>query len=180
MMNRINLLIITFALWSTAGCTNFLYQGEISAPDSYGKERHFVLYWTKTDPFIGMAKAGPAILLTECSDTTRIDFGDQAEGIVFRGEPGRDRLPGQSVSVALNQICGKITNYTTLEKAMAGLLTVAIYCQPMPKDDFAVQQRNYLAARPEPFEFQIIEKQKKWSFFGETLQGPPVPECRQQ
>ena len=179
-MTRINLLFITIVLWMTAGCTNFLYQGEISAPDSYGKERHFVLYWTKTDPLIGTAKAGPAILLTECSDTTRIDFGDQAEGIVFRGEPGRDRLSGQTESVGLNQICGKITNYATLNAAMAGLLTVAIYCQPMPKDEFAVQLRNYLAARQEPFEFQVVEKQKKWSFLGETLQGPPVPQCRQQ
>ena len=179
-MTRINLLIVTFALWATSGCTNFLYQGEIAAPDSYGKERHFVLYWTKTDPFIGMAKAGPAILLTECSPATRIDFGDQAVGIVFRGVPGMDRLPGQPGTVSLNQICGKITNYATLKEAMAGLLTVAIYCQPMPKDEFAMQPRNYLAARQEPYEFQIMEKQKKWSLFGETLQGPPVPECRQQ
>lgn len=179
-MNRINLLIITLALWVTAGCTNFLYQGEISAPDSSGKERHFVLYWTKTDPFIGMAKAGPAILLTECSDTTRIDFDDQPEGIVFRGEPGRDRLSGQSGTVGPNQICGKITNYKSLTEAIAGLLTVAIYCQPMPQDEFALQPRNYLSARPEPYEFPITEKQKTWSFFGETLQGPPVPECRQR
>jgi hypothetical protein len=179
MMTRINILIITIALWMTAGCTNFLYQGEISAPDSFGKERHFLIYWTKTDPLIGASKAGPAILLTECSPATRIDFGDQPEGIVFRGEPGRDRLPGQTASVGPNQICGKITNYSSLKEAAAGLLRVAIYCQPMPKDEFDLQPRNYLSTRPEPYEFPVIEKQNKWSFFGETLQGPPVPECRQ-
>ena len=177
MIRRWHLLLVA-TLW-LAGCTNVLYQGELAAPDAYGKERQFVLYWTKTDPLLGQAKAGPAILLTECSPFTRIEFGDQPEGVVFRGMPEFDRLPEQNAAVDLNQICGKILNYASLNEAHAGPLEMAIYCRPAPGDAFAVQPRNYLAARPEPYVFPIDEKIRKWTFLGETLPGPPVPACRQ-
>jgi len=176
-MKRICFPLLAFILCIVSGCTNFLYQGEISAQDAYGKERHFVLYWTRTDPLIGQAKAGPAILLTECSPLTRIDFSEQVEGIVFRGMPGFDRLPGQSGATDQNVICGKVANYARWTDAKEGALFVAAFCEPVP-NDFALEPRNYLAVRSEPYSFPIIEKVKRWSFLGETLEGPPVPECR--
>jgi hypothetical protein len=172
-------LLLAATLWLTAGCVNSLYQGELAAADAYGKNRHFLLYWTKTDPLIGQSKAGPAILLTECSPLTRVEFGDRPDGIVFRGMPGFDLLPGQIGVVNPDPICGKVLNYTTLGDARAGPLAVAIYCRPAPGDGFAVQPRDYLAARPEPYVFPIDEKIRNWSLWGETLPGPPVPECRE-
>ncbi len=176
-MRRIVLLVCATTLLFTSGCTNFLYQGEISARDAYGKERQFVLYWTKKDPFIGEATAGPAILLTECSPLTRIDFSERPEGIVFLSSTDRDRLAGQNDAVSPNLICGKITNYARLTEAKEGQLSVAVFCEPIP-NDFAVEPRNYLSAQEQPYSFPIVEKVKKWSFLGETLGGPPVPECR--
>ena len=177
-MIRRRVYLLAAVLWATAGCTNLLYQGDLAALDAYGKERHFVLYWTKTDPLLGETKAGPAILLTECSPLTRIEFADQPEGIVFRGMPGLDRPPGQATATDPNQICGKVITYTTWREAHAGPLGVAIYCQPVPGNEFAVEPRNYLAAKPEPYSFPVVEKISRWSLFGETLSGPPVPECR--
>jgi hypothetical protein len=178
-MLRRRFLLLAVSLWLTSGCTNVLYQGEVDAQDSYGKERHFVLYWTKTDPLLGQAKAGPAVLLIECSPFTRIEFDDQPEGIVFRGMPGFDRLLEQAAVPERDPICGKVINYTTLREAHAGPLAVAIYCQPVPGDSFAIQPRNYLAAQAEPYSFPVVEKIERWSLFGETLSGPPVPACRQ-
>lgn len=177
-MRRFGVILSMLALWLTAGCTNFLYQGEITAQDSYGKERHFVLYWTRTDPLLGVAKAGPAILLTECSPFTRISFDEQAEGLIFRGMPGLDRLPGQGAADP-NLICGKVANFAKWTEAKEGALAVAIFCEPVP-NEFAVEPRNYLAARPQPYTFTVAEKVKKWSFLGKTLEGPPVPACRNQ
>ena len=77
-----------------------------------------------------------------------------------------------------DQIFGRVANYTTPRDAHAGPLSLAIYCQPVPGDSFAVQPRDYLAARTQPYSFPIVEKMKRWSLFGETLSGPPVPECR--
>ena len=171
-------LLLVVSLWLTAGCVNSLYQGELAALDAYGKDRHFILYWTRTDPLFGQSKAGPAILLTECSPLTRIDFSDRPEGIIFRGMPGFDLLPGQAGAVEA-PICGKILKYATLGDAGAGPLDVAIYCRPASGDSFAVQSRNYLAARPDPYMFPIDEKIRHWSVWGETLPGPPVPECRE-
>lgn len=176
-MQRLLLLLGAATLLFTSGCTSFLYQGGISARDSYGKERQFVLYWTKKEPLIGEATAGPAILLTECSPLTRIDFSERAEGIIFLSSTDRDRLPGQGGAVNPNLICGKVTNYSKLTDAKEGLLSVAILCEPIP-NDFAVEPRNYLAAQPQPYSFPIVEKVKKWSFLGETLGGPAVPVCR--
>jgi hypothetical protein len=177
-MTRIRFLLLAAAMLLSTGCTNLLYQGELTAQDAYGNQRHFVLYWTRTDPLLGQTKAGPAILMTECSPFTRIEFSDQPEGVVFRGIPGFDRLPGQTDTGDLNLICGKITTHATLNDVLAGPLTMAIYCQPL-SDEFSVQKRNYLAARTEPYVFSIAEKINRWSFFGETLPGPPVPECRE-
>jgi len=178
-MVRIRLLLCIWSVAVLAGCTNLLYQGEISAKDSYGKERHFVLYWTKSDPLIGEAKAGPAILLTECSPLTRIDFNEQSEGIVFRGMPGLDQLADGGGPATQNMICGKFTNYGKFTEAKEGPLLLAIFCKPV-QNEFAVQPRNYLAAGQEPHVFTIVEKIRRWSVFGETLPGPPVPECREK
>ncbi len=176
-MLRIGLLLGTLVLWITAGCTNHLYQGEIAAQDAFGKERHFIIYWSKKDPLIGEASAGPAILLTECSPLSRISFDERPDGIVFLGSTDQDRLPGQSTSASPNLTCGKVTNYARWTEAEEGPLSVAIFCEPVP-NDFAVEPRNYLAAKPQPYMFRIVEKIKMWSFFGETLAGPPTPECR--
>lgn len=178
-MRRIILLLGTMSLLLTSGCTNFLYQGEMSARDSYGKERQFLLYWTKKDPLIGAPTAGPAILLTECSPLTRIDFSERLEGIVFLSSTDRDRLPGQNSAINPDLICGKVVNHARLTEVKEGALEVAIFCEPIP-NDFAVEPRNYLAAQSQPYSFPIVEKVKKWSFFGETLGGPAVPECRGQ
>jgi len=177
-MRRIGLMICTLALCCTSGCTNVLYQGEITARDAYGKDRHFVLYWTKTDPFLGEAKAGPAMLLTQCSPLTRISFDEQPEGLLFRSTSEYDRLAQMGTAVGPNLICGKVTNYTRWSEAKEGILSLAIFCEPVA-NDFAVEPRNYLATSPKPYAFPVVEKVKKWSFFGETLPGPQVPECRE-
>ena len=176
-MRQICLLLSGVVLWLTSGCTNFLYQGELSAQDAYGRERHFVIYWTKKEPLIGEANAGPAILLTECSPFTRIDFSERPEGIVFLSSTDLDRLPEQSGAADPDLICGKVTNYANWTEAKEGPLLVTVFCEPVP-NDFAKEPRNYLAVRPQPYTFPIIEKEKKWSLFGQTLEGPPSPECR--
>jgi hypothetical protein len=176
-MNRILPPLLALVLCLLPACTNILYQGELTARDAYGKERNFILYWTRTDPLIGQSKAGPAILLTECSPLTRIDFSEQAEGIVFRGMPGYDRLAGQNGATDSNIICGKVANFARWTDAAEGALSVAILCEPV-SDEFAQAPRNYLAARSEPYLFSVIEKVKKWSLLGETLAGPQPPECR--
>lgn len=153
-----------------SGCTNYLYQGKLTAMDAHGKERHFVLYWTKTDPLIGKSKAGPAILLTECS-TTRIDFSDQPQGIIFRGERGRDRPAGKGKSAALPQTCGKILGYAKLADVPAGPLNVEIDCTPL-SNSFAIQKRDYLKAREKPYAFPVVEKINRWSLMGTTLPAP--------
>jgi len=176
-MRRFILFVCASTLWLVSGCTNYLYQGEISARDAYGKERQFVLYWTKKEPLIGAATAGPAILLTECSPLTRIDFSERAEGVVFLSSTDRDRLPGQGGEVNPNLICGKFTGYARLTEVKEGALAVAILCEPIP-NDFAVEPRNYLAAQVQPYSFPIVEKVRRWRVLGETLEAPPVPVCR--
>lgn len=161
------------------GCTNALYQGEQTALDAYGQQRRFVLYWTRTEPLIGEAKAGPAILLTECSPT-RIDFSDQQQGIVFRGMPGEDRPTGESATVAPDQICGEIMGHDALRDIAPGPVEVRIDCQPMPPDDFDLQPRNYLAPSPPLHRFDMVETRRAWSFFGQTFEAPQPPACRER
>jgi len=171
-------IIAGLTLLFFTGCTNILYQGELTTQDAYGKERQFILYWTSTEPLIGEAKAGPAVLLTECS-LTRIDFTDQSEGVVFRGTAGEDRLAGRTDAVEINQICGVIEGISSLREAKSGTIDVRIDCEPMPPDDFAAYPRNYLAASPPKHRFTIVETERSWSILGQTLPGPAPIDCRE-
>lgn len=174
-MKRAIYLSLVFT-WVLSGCTNYLYQGQFSGTDAYGKERHYILYWPKTEQLLGTTKAGPAVLLTECS-LTKIDFDDQPQGIIFRGEQERDRLPGSNSSVGRDQLCGKILNYAELADISAGNIQLEIDCEPI-SDDFAIQPRNYPKAKPGPYVIPVIEKIKKWSLTGETLPAPTL-DCLQ-
>lgn len=157
--------------WALTGCTNYLYQGQIYGTDAYGHKEQFQVYMTKTEKLIGSTKAGPAILKTACSYTA-IAFEDQPQGIIFRGEPGKDRLPGNSETVGMEQPCGKVLNYTKLADVHEGELLITIGCEPMPKDEFDLRPRNYPKASANPYSFPLVEQEKHWSLFGETLQAP--------
>lgn len=177
-MTRILGILLIATLSLLEGCTNYLYQADLQALDAFGKERQVVLYWTMTDQLIGASKAGPAMLLTECSPFTRIDFRERPEGVVFQGTPGQDRLPGEPGAISQGTVCGKFISYQTLLEAKAGPLLVQMRCLPV-SDEFALAPRNYLAARPQPYLFQVEEKARKWSLTGVTLEAPDVPECRE-
>ena len=72
-----------------------------------------------------------------------------------------------------------LITYSTLVDAQAGQLSLQMICMPVQDNEFALQPRNYLAARPEPYVFPVMEKIKKWSLTGETLAAPAVPDCRE-
>jgi len=174
-MQRIRTVPALVLFFFLAGCTNALYQGELTALDAGGEQRDFVLYWTRTDPLIGKTKAGPAVLLTACSPT-RIDFTQQAEGIIFRGMPGFDRLPGAEGTVADGTVCGAFLSSAPLIDLGAGPLPVRVDCEPV-SDEFSIRPRNYPAVRPEPYLFHVVEAKKQWSLLGSTLPGPHPPPC---
>jgi len=167
---------VFFLTASMTGCVNSLYQAETAELDTAGNERNFTLYWTKTEPWIGTSKAGPAVLLTECS-SARPAFVNTDNGIVFFGSRGFDQLPDQSEMNSGRLLCGKIENYTHLREIPAGSITVTMRCSPVA-DDFSVGSRTYLAPRPAPYVLKVSEKEREWSFFGRSLAAPPAPECR--
>jgi len=156
-----------------AGCANYVYEGEIQAPDSNGVERETQLYWTKTVPLIGRNKAGPAILRTACG--TPVTYAQQSERIVFRGDPGKDRLAGQADNVAPGQECGRFVGRSRLADIPAGPVRLTIHCVPAT-GEFSIG-RAYLKARQEPYEFDVHED-KHWSFLGRTPALPPPPACQ--
>jgi len=167
---------IFFLTVSLTGCINSLYQAETAALDTAGNERNFILYWTNTEPWIGTSKAGPAVLLTECS-SARPAFVNTDDGIIFFGLMGYDQLPDQSGLNSGRLLCGKIENYTHLREIRAGSISVTMRCKPTA-DDFSVGNKTYLAPRPEPYVLKVLEKERQWSFLGKSLAAPLAPECR--
>jgi hypothetical protein len=161
------------------GCTNYLYQGSIKAEDSAGKQRQVVLYWSKTEPFIGDEKADMAHLLTECGSL--VVFENQPSGIIFRGEPQRDRLVNPQAttggSPAETMECGRIQGPRRLVDVGRGKVSLTIQCEPV-SGEFSVQKRTYLKAREAAYDFEVTEK-KKWSFLGSTPAAPKVPDCKE-
>jgi hypothetical protein len=174
-MKKILIMVAMLVLGSSLnGCTNYLYQGSIKAEDSAGKQRQVVLYWSKTDPLIGDEKADVAHLLTECGSL--VVFENQPEGIIFRGEPQRDRLVSPQAttggSPAQTLECGRIQGPRRLVDLGRGKVSLTIQCEPV-SGEFSVQKRTYLKARNAPYEFAVTEN-KQWSFLGSTPDAPTV------
>ena len=171
--SAISLLLVL----AISGCANHVYQGEISALDSKGKERQVVLYWTKTDPLLGKAKAGPASLLTECGGP--IFFDEQPTGILFRGTPGQDHLVIGEGEDGPDMVCGRFNNQNKFTEIDEGPLAVSVYCAPVVNEFSLSPQKSYIQARQAPYQFQITS-QKEWSLFGKTPDVPGPLKCHDQ
>lgn len=177
-MTRPAMLLGTLLFLLCGGCTNYLYQGELTARDACGNERHFLVYWTKTDPLIGLPETSPAHLLAECSPDTSIAFNDQPDGIVFRGVPGADRLPGPDLPLNPDQECARVEGFSSLGEVGPGKLPVTFYCIPAGLSAGSTPARNYPAARREPYLFPITERLRHFSWRREPFAAPAPPICR--
>jgi|GEM_PF-1437747 len=180
-MNKLYcLILIIFSLFFLQGCTNKLYHGEIETLNSNGQESKVVFYWTKTEPIIGSDKAGPGILMTECS-TRRLTFSETEDGIYFFGTQGMDKLADQTPVTTQNIHCGKIVNEMKFTNIQAGAVNIKIECLA-DIDEFTTLTGRYSPAyikvSKQPYAFEIMES-SNWSFFGEPLDAPSQPECRQ-
>ncbi len=174
-------LLPSLMLLHVQGCSNYLYRGEIDAVNSAEQESKVILYWTKTDKLFGQPKAGPAILMTECS-TRRITFVEADSGIVFYGDPGKDVLADFSAAVTQHTICGRIGNAAQFKNLQAGPVKVDIRCKAADQGDaFSIASGPftpaYLKAQPEPYTFEIQES-SGWSLFGAIPEVPVPPACR--
>jgi hypothetical protein len=176
---RFQIIFLCFCLLFVQGCTNTLYHGEIKTLNADNQKSNVVLYWTKTEPFIGKNKAGPAKLLTECS-TRRLEFVQREDGIYFFGTPGLDIQADQATVTTQHFPCGKIVNKTRFTEVQTGPLNIEIKCMA-EIDDFVVTPGSfspaYIKARQEPYTFEIMGS-SNWSFFGEIPEAPSQPECR--
>lgn len=160
--------VLGFGLFVLTGCTNYLYQGALTAPDSEGVERQVLVHWSKTDPLIGDAKASPVALDTGCGET--ILFVERNDGIVFRGEPGRDFDADTDQAVAEGDLCGRVIGKTKLHELDDDTLELTIRCKP-ESDDFSFKKRTYVQARSEPYRFDISVS-KEWSLLGKIPDSP--------
>lgn len=160
------------------GCTHSLYHAELDTLNSKEFPRKAVLYWSKTDKLIGAPKAGPILLMTACS-TRRIHFDETESGIVFRGTPGQDGIPGQPGTVAEGTICGQVQSASKITDLQAGPLFLTVHCEALT-DEFSIQtglfSPSYIQAREEPYRFDVHEERSR-SLLGKTPAAPEPPAC---
>ena len=173
-MARIAPITLSVLALLAQGCTNYMFTAEMMANDSEGDERQIVVYWPMTDPLLGGRKAGPVMLLTECG--IPIQFDQQEEGIVFRGNPQDDVFVDGPTPPTSEIECGRFTSADTLVDIDEGTVEFEIRCAPV-NDEFAAIPRAYIAARDEPYEIEIRGVMLR-SVFGKTLDAPPIPDCR--
>lgn len=167
MYRKYILIIIIFFLSS---CSTYVYYGKIKALDSKGKDRHHLIYWTKTERTLWFDEVSGSIrLLTECSNRT-VNFDETEDGIFFRCTPQDE---GVGREVALNGPCGEVLNYKKVKNIPEGNLELKIYCQALT-DDFSVGMQEYLMAGDSVYVFQVVKTEKDSFADG----APPRPDCR--
>lgn len=171
-----SVLILAMAV-AIQGCvTNSLYTGDLTVPDrEAGEDRRVVLYWTKTDPLLGSPKAGPATVLTQCGRS--MTFVERPEGIVFRGDPGRD-LTSDGKPVEEGKVCGRFLGHQRFVELGDGPLQVQVMCEAQ-FDDFSVVREGYLPAREDPYTF-MISRSETSSLFGTEPDVPDPPSCERR
>jgi len=173
-MNRYTRTVLPLLMLGLlSGCATYVYQGAITAPDSDGVPRKAVLYWSKTDPLLGAPKADMAHLRIACG--ALMVYENREDGVVFRGQAGRDRrMSGEPASVDGFE-CGRLLGKRSLLEVGAGPLELTLHCAPV-SNEFSVQKLRYLKAREQPYRFDIRES-KTWSLFGAVPELPPPPPC---
>lgn len=179
-MKRIFLKIVMgWTLLLIAGCANTIYKAELDVFNSNNEKQKSILYWSKTGKLIGDSMAGPVILMTACS-TRRINFVEMDSGIVFRGNPNEDRMPGQSSSnVAEGTLCGQIDSANQISKLKSGSLLLTIKCEAV-LDEFSATDYKYtpayIQANELPYHYDVQES-TSWSILGAIPEVPSPPEC---
>lgn len=177
MERRVFLALLAGLALAASGCvTNTVYMGELADHGIAGEEaRRAIVYWTKSDPVLGDPKAGPAILHTACG--RGVLFVERPEGIVFRGDPGKDLDPRTGEPVHDGQICGRFVGRQTFVDLQEGDLRVRISCTARVSEFSAVPERaTYLPARETPYRFMITRSETS-SLFGEIPDVPDPPAC---
>jgi hypothetical protein len=176
---RIQKSILAFLVIIIAGCTNTIYQAELSVLNSDDAKQKAVLYWSKTDKLVGESKAGPIVLMTACS-TRRLDFVDTGSGVVFFGAPDMDKLVLSSEPVTQKTVCGQINDANKITDLDEGPLSLNINCQAII-DEFSFRDGLYspvyIKASETPYRFEV-NKESHWSFNGSIPDAPKPPECR--
>src|SRR3989344_4398157 len=159
------LILLPLAL---AGCTQYIYQGQIRAPDSLVQERDHLLYWNRTHRILWFdSAAGSLTLLSECSSNT-VQYDEQEDGIIFRKRPS-DKL----VAPYTGNECGKMIGQTRIKDIEEGQLNLTMHCEP-EVDEFTVGGDSYLKARAEPYAFPVTKRVTK-DLLKDTPKRPP---CR--
>lgn len=171
-------VILIAASLLSAACTHTLYQAELDAFNAKSDPVKTVIYWSKTSPLLGVVKAGPIMLLSECS-TRRLDFVDSEQGIVFWGKLGGDTRMGEQTPLQGRAVCGSIGQYSSIVDIETGRLPVTIHCQAFT-DAFALSSPPYtdayLAAQSQPYWYDV-KSTSHWTFWGEVPIAPPAPAC---
>lgn len=137
-----------------SGCTTYVFQGTIEAPDSSGTERQHLVYWSKTERPAGFDTVSGGIrVLTECSTNTMV-FAEREDAIVFRRRPN-DR--GVGTDVPLGGPCGQVLDAERIRDLDEGVLRLTVHCEPVG-DEFSVGNQAYLQAQEQPYRFPISRK----------------------
>ncbi|TQV87278.1 hypothetical protein [Aliikangiella coralliicola] len=157
-------IILTLLVLLLSGCTHYLYQGDFSANDAFGKERQYRLYWTKTDKFLFGSSAGPLVLDITC-DAPKT-FEENEQGIFLRLP--KDEFEGSEVADPTAYYCGEVKNLQKLDSYSSGPIQFSISCKPIV-DEWARIKPVFIAQSDD---YQVdIKVVKDWSLFGGALES---------
>lgn len=160
------------ALMLAACAQTTLFVGELETPDSQGVERVTQVYWYRKPLDSGQVEVGSLTLRTACAAPIR--FEQAGDGLVFRGDPERDRLVGLVGEVGAAVRCARVETDRRLQEIGPGELRISIFCEPA-NNEFSVVKRNYPRASSEPYLFPV-RAETRASADAAGLEPPP-PAC---
>ncbi len=166
-------ILITTALLSA--CTGHLYIARTTFQD--GDQRCEALaYWSRTDYIIGV-KADSVLTVTAGGNRRAIQYTEQDNRIVYRGEKSRDQKVYGSTTTETTFVCGWVDKPGTLQDFSGKELVLYMHCRAKA-DEFTIS-KGYLPAQASPYTFAVSEEIVK-SLTGALPPTPAPPTCIHQ
>lgn len=156
------------------GCTSYVYSGAAMYEDDKGIERCYGVQWSLTEYAWLYGVQNDPIDLRLAGGSDSIHYAEtRDDGIVSRTEAD-ETVADSFAGIDGPGVCGRVLNAEKIREIQPGpgALKLTFHCI-IERDDFSVGPRLYLAARPEPYEFDISRMKTK------DPQGdaPKTPAC---
>ena len=162
-------------LMSLTACTSHLYQGKTTYQDN-GKTCEALVYWNNTTHLFNSEGKSSSVVIRNASNLGSFTLSDTIEEkltLILPAGEYEDVINNTKNDTELN--CGAFSGKDTHQKGKNSQTEFMLFCNKVPNP--LKPNTNGIKAKNEPFIFQMLAPQSKFSWAGEELKAEISLKC---